>query len=187
MNFTCLTVLTKLKYASLNLKDIFKTQLYIESQRISPHFYLVLGIVGGVICRKRREAKRSEPCAAASTTTPQFDNPAYEAVPRKTTELGKDDCSSVGGPLSATHAGDTEKPKETPAKLASKNPNGNVYQSIDQGKEADLIGQMYEYIEMEDKRAICGATKGDTDEPIYDCVVIPGEGHFGITNQAYEC
>ena len=142
--------------------------------------------MGGVICRKRREAKRSEPCAA-STEAPWIYNPAYEAVASKTPELGENDYSSVNSPLSATHDGDPEKPKETPAKLTSKTPKGNVYQSIDQGKEADLIGQMYEYIEMEDKRAISRATKGDTDEPIYDCVVIPAEGYFGITNQAYEC
>lgn len=186
LNFRCLTVLTKLKYAVLYLKDIFKTQLYIESQRMSPHFYLVIGIVGGVLRRKRREAKRSEPCAA-STTTPQFDNPAYEAGARKTPALGEDDYSSVDGPLSATHAGDPEIPKQTHAKLTSKNPDGNVYQSIDRRKEEDLIGQMYDYIEMEDKHAISGATKGDSDEPIYDCVVIPAEGHFGFTNQAYDC
>ena len=120
--------------------NIFKTQLYIESQRISPHFYLVIGIVGGVICCKRREAKRSEPCVA-STEAPWINNPAYEPLIGKTQ-------------LIAAHAGDSEMPKETHTKLTSKNSNGNVYQSIDRGKEEDPTGRMHEYIEMKDKSAI---------------------------------
>ena len=171
-NSSCL----KFQLCTLLFTRHFKNSTYIESQHISPNFYLVIGIVFVAKCYKRRKAKGSEQCAASSTT-PQFDNPAYEASVGKKSELRENDYSSVDDPFGGAHVGNPKMPKGSQAK-----PDRNVCHCTDCGKE-----DLYEYIELSETQAISGATEEEADEPVYDIVSIPAEGYSGIRNEGYDC